>query len=79
MYFVYLLECADGSIYTGITTNVERRFNEHAQGKGGHYTASHGARKILHVEKRRDRGSALRREAALKKLTRSEKRALAGL
>ena len=50
MYFVYLIECAGGNIYTGITTNLERRFNEHKNKKGGHYTSSHQAVKIIYKE-----------------------------
>lgn len=73
MYFVYLLRCGDDSIYTGITTDVKRRFAEHKAGKGGNYTRSHGARKIVYTEKYPDRSSASRREAELKKLSRSKK------
>ena len=76
MYFIYLLECSDKSIYTGITTNVERRFEEHKRGKGGHYTNAHGAVKILYIEKVKDRSAALKREIEIKKLSREEKLAL---
>ncbi len=72
-YFVYLLECEDKSIYTGITTDLARRFEEHKKGKGGAYTRSHGARKIVYNEKKRTRGSALKREAQIKRMTRQEK------
>ena len=41
MYFVYLLQCCDNTVYTGITTNMARRFSEHKNKKGGHYTAAH--------------------------------------
>lgn len=77
MYFVYLLKCKDGSIYTGITTDVRRRFFEHQKGKGGHYTASHGAKKILYTEKHPNRSSASKREAEIKKLSRKDKLGLA--
>ena len=73
MYFVYLLLCADQSIYTGITTEVARRFDEHKAGKGGSYTRAHKAVKILYVEKQPDRGSALKREAEIKKWPREKK------
>lgn len=73
MYFVYLLECADKSIYTGITTDVERRFSEHRHKEGGHYTSARGAKKILYTEKCADRSAASRREAAIKKMTRKQK------
>lgn len=78
MYYVYLLECADRSIYTGITTDVARRFAEHKRGKGGNYTRAHGARRILYSERRRTRGAALKREAEIKKWARAQKVALAG-
>lgn len=75
-YFVYLLECADKSLYTGITTNVERRFEEHKNKNGGGYTRSHKARRIVYTEKQPSRSAALKREATIKKLTRSEKLSL---
>lgn len=73
MYFVYLIECADNTLYTGITTDVERRFQEHKDGKGAHYTKVRGVKKLLYTEEHPDRSSALIREAAIKKLTRAEK------
>jgi len=73
MYFVYILECADASLYTGIATDVERRLKEHKSGKASHYTAAHGAVKIVHTEQFEDRGSALRREADIKRLSRDKK------
>lgn len=76
-YFVYLLECADGTLYTGITTDVERRFAEHQKGIGSHYTRSHGAKRIVYTEEHPNRSAASVREAAIKKLTREEKLALA--
>jgi putative endonuclease len=76
MYFVYLLECSDKTVYTGITTDVERRFLEHRNKKGGHYTSARRAKKILYVEECPDRSSALKREAAIKKMTRLRKLAL---
>jgi putative endonuclease len=76
MYFVYLLECADGSMYTGITTDVTRRFEEHKAGKGGNYTRTHKPVKVLYTEKQPDRGSALKREAEIKKLPRKRKESL---
>ena len=73
MYFVYLIQCSDKSIYTGITTDVQRRFKEHKSGKGGHYTRSKKVTKILYTEKHRDRSSALKREAQLKNWDREKK------
>jgi putative endonuclease len=77
-YFVYLLECADKSIYTGITTDVVRRFAEHKDGIGSHYTRAHGAKKMLYMEKHATRSTALKREAEIKHWTRSKKLGLIG-
>jgi putative endonuclease len=76
MYFVYILECRDGSLYTGITTDVERRFKEHKDGKGGRYTRAKKVKKLLYSEKQKDRSSASKRESAIKRLTRTEKLSL---
>lgn len=76
-YFVYLLECSDKSIYTGITTDVARRFDEHKKKIGARYTRTHGAKKILHTEKYKTRSEALRREAEVKRFSRKKKIALA--
>ncbi len=73
MYFVYILKCKDGSLYTGIATDVERRFKQHQNGKGGHYTSSRQVVAILYKEEHPDRSSALKREAQIKKLSRKEK------
>ncbi len=76
MYFVYILQCGDGSLYTGITTDVERRFNEHKKKKGGHYTSAKGALKIVYTEKHPDRSSASKREAQIKRMSRRGKKLL---
>ncbi len=77
MYFVYLLECADASIYTGITTNVARRLIEHqTKPAGAKYTRARGAVKIAHTEAYRTRSQALRREAEIKSWPRQKKLAL---
>jgi len=73
MYFTYLLQCKDGTVYTGITTDVRRRFEEHKNGKGGRYTGSRKAQKILYTEKHKDRSSALKREAQIKSWRREKK------
>lgn len=73
MYFLYILVCSDGSLYTGITTDVKRRFDEHKAGTGGRYTRAHGAKKILYTEKYPDRSSASKREAEIKKWSRIAK------
>ena len=73
MYYVYLLKLSDTTIYTGITTDVARRFNEHKDGKGGHYTSSRKAVKILYSEECKDRSTALKREAEIKRWPRKKK------
>ena len=79
MYYVYLLECADESIYTGITTDVARRLKEHKEGIGSHYTRARGARRMLYSERCKDRSTALKREAAIKRMPRSKKLALVSI
>ncbi|MDR3571638.1 MAG: GIY-YIG nuclease family protein [Candidatus Pacebacteria bacterium] len=76
MYFVYLLECKDKSIYTGITTDVARRFEQHKAGTASRYTRSHRAMKILYTEKCKDKSRALRREAEIKRWSRKDKLSL---
>lgn len=73
MYFVYIIECADTSLYTGITTDVKRRFNEHKEKKGGRYTSSRTVVRVVYTEPHPDRSSALKREAEIKGLTREKK------
>jgi putative endonuclease len=73
MYFVYILKCKDGSLYTGITTDVERRLAEHASGKGAKYTRGKKAGEIVYVERKRNRSTASKREAEIKSWTRAEK------
>jgi putative endonuclease len=72
-YYVYMLLCKDKTIYTGIATDVERRFAEHRAGKGGRYTRSHPVAKIAYIELCGTRGDALRREFALKRLSKTHK------
>ena len=76
MYYVYIIECRDGTLYTGITTDIKRRFSEHKSGKGGAYTRSKGVRKILYTEKYKNRSLASKRESEIKKLRRDKKLAL---
>ncbi len=73
MYFVYLIECGDHSLYTGITTDVKRRFAEHKSGKGSHYTSSRGVVKVVYTEEHPNRSSALKREAQIKSWPRQKK------
>ncbi len=76
-YFVYILECADTTLYTGITTNLDRRLKEHQGKKGARYTRAHGALKIIYSEVHLSQSQALKREAKIKKMRRVQKIALA--
>lgn len=78
MYFVYLLECGDGSLYTGVTTDVKRRLAEHKSGMGSHFTRAKGAKRIVYTEEHPNRSSAQKREAEIKKWPREKKLALIG-
>lgn len=75
-WYVYLLECRDGSLYTGIATDVERRYAEHAAGKGARYTRAHPPLRLLARFEYPDRSAASRAEHAIKRLTPARKRAL---
>lgn len=79
MWFVYILLCEDGSLYTGCTNDLEKRFATHQNGKGGHYTRSHKPVKIVFQEKVATRSLALKREAQIKNLTRQQKKDLVEL
>ena len=76
-YFVYLLECKDGSLYTGVTTDVERRFAEHKSGIGSNFTRARGAKRIVYAEQHANRSAAQKREAEIKKWPRKKKSTLA--
>ena len=65
---VYIILCSDGSLYTGITTDVERRIAQHLAGRGARYFRGHPAHRLVFLEVGHDRASASRREAAIKKL-----------
>lgn len=70
---VYVVRCANGSLYTGITNKLKERIKAHNSGSGAKYTASFGPVELVWLRKRKDRSSASRLEAAIKKLTRAEK------
>ncbi|MDY2628799.1 MAG: GIY-YIG nuclease family protein, partial [Lachnospiraceae bacterium] len=74
--YVYILSCADGTFYTGWTTHLEERVKTHNQGKGAKYTRSRLPVKLLYWEEYSDKGEALRREAAIKKMSRKQKEEL---
>ena len=75
-WFVYLLECRDGSLYTGITVDVPRRYAEHVAGTGARYTRSHPPKRLLGHCAYPDRSQAGRAEHAIKQLKPAQKRAL---
>ena len=76
-WVVYIVECRNRSYYTGMTNDLARRIKEHKRGLGGRYTRSFGVRAVVYTEPCRSRGRALRREAAIKRLTRRQKQKLA--
>jgi putative endonuclease len=72
-FFCYIVECADGSLYTGWTTDPERRVEEHNSGRGALYTRWRGPVELKYLEELPDRSAAQRRENAIKKMTRDKK------
>lgn len=72
-HFVYIIESSDGRLYTGYTTDLKRRLKEHQTGAGAKFTRAFGASEMLYHEEFETRSQALKREAAIKKLTRKEK------
>jgi len=75
-WFCYLLECADGTFYTGITRALGRRLSMHNRGRASRYTRGRLPVTLVYAEPHRDRSSASRREIAVKKMSRAEKHAL---
>lgn len=75
-WVVYVLRCADGSLYTGVTNDLDRRIATHRAGRGGAYTRSRLPVRLVYTERRPDRGAAQSREAAIKRLPRAAKLAL---
>jgi DNA-binding protein HU-beta len=73
LWHLYLLECMDGSLYTGITTNLERRLHEHLNGKGARYTCSHKPRHLVASSPVGSQSDALRAEIAIKRLPKEKK------
>jgi putative endonuclease len=72
-WYVYILKCKDGSYYTGITKNLEKRIADHANGKGAKYTRGRAPLKLIHAETFENRSTASKREVEIKKLSRIEK------
>lgn len=75
-HVVYVLECADGTLYTGYTTDLERRVTEHEAGVGAKYTRGRAPVEVVHVERYDSRSAGLSREHEIKALSRAEKEAL---
>jgi putative endonuclease len=75
-YFCYMIECADGTFYTGWTTDPERRFKQHRSGNGARYTRTHKPVRLAYLELQPDIATAMRRERAIKALSRKKKMAL---
>ncbi|MCX6713692.1 MAG: GIY-YIG nuclease family protein [Candidatus Vogelbacteria bacterium] len=77
MYYLYILKCADQTLYTGITTDLSRRVNEHNHSKlGARYTSARRPVKLVYSRRFKNRSNASKEEAMIKNLTRSEKLAL---
>ena len=80
-WLIYILECRDGSLYCGITNNIEKRLKQH-KGEiigGAKYTRSHWPCKLVYKEKSASRSKALQREVIIKKMSKNEKQALINL
>ncbi len=73
---VYILECADSTLYTGITTDMPRRITEHETGKGARYTNGRGPFQLVHQELHKNRAEASKREILIKAMSRARKLAL---
>ena len=78
-WYVYIIKASDGSLYTGVTTDVERRFKEHCgTAKAAKFFRGNAPREVVYREEHPDRSGALKREAAIRKLGRSGKMELVG-
>lgn len=75
-WYVYIVRCADGSLYTGVTTDLERRLAEHNSGRGAAYTRSRAPVAVVYSEEYMNQSDSLKREAAIKRLTRIQKERL---
>jgi putative endonuclease len=75
-FYCYIVECADGTYYTGWSTDPARRLRQHAAGRGARYTRAHRPTRLVFVELQPDRATAMRRERALKAMSRARKQSL---
>ena len=76
IWYLYILRCKDGTLYTGITTDVEKRLEAHRTGRGAKYTRGRGPLELVYREECGDHSAALKRELEIKKLPREEKEKL---
>ena len=76
LWYVYILRCGDGTLYTGITDDIPRRLAAHRSGKGAKYTRGRGPLELVYQEQVPDKSAALRREIQIKRLRRAEKERL---
>lgn len=72
-WYVYMLRCGDGTLYTGITDDVQRRLETHRMGKGAKYTRGRGPLELVYTEELPNKSAALKREIEIKKLSRQKK------
>jgi putative endonuclease len=77
-FYCYILECSDGTYYTGWSTDPERRLCQHNRGTGARYTRCRRPARLVYVEELPDRGAALKRERVIKALSRPQKQKLVG-
>lgn len=75
-FYCYIVECSDGSYYTGWTTDPDRRTRQHNRGAGARYTRTHGPVKLVYLEEMSDRRTAMLRELSIKRLTHPQKQRL---
>ena len=75
-FYCYILECSDGTFYTGWTTDPARRLRQHNAGTGARYTRTRRPVKMVYVEEQLDRGTAQKRELAIKRMSREKKKKL---
>ncbi len=73
VWYDYMIRCKDDTLYTGITDDVQKRFAAHRAGKGAKYTRGRGPLELVYTEEVPDKSAALKREIAIKRLTRAEK------
>ncbi|WP_194191759.1 GIY-YIG nuclease family protein [Clostridium chrysemydis] len=73
MNYVYILKCNDGSLYTGWTNNLEKRFKAHSEGRGAKYTKGRGPLELVYYEEFEEKNDAMKREYAIKKMTKAQK------